>query len=76
MGHKLIDGVLWLLKVTIALAILFVLLANVSLGGASGFAADVLDGVGGTVKQLPDIVRDARGAGSGPAPTTTTRPPR
>lgn len=76
MGHKIIDGILWLLKVTIALTILFILLANVSLGGASGFAADVLSGVGGTVRQLPDIISDARSGSGGQSTPTTTRPPR
>lgn len=63
MGHKIVDGILWLVKVVIGLTIVLVILANApGLGGVGSFASDVLTGVGGTIVQLPDILRDARAA--------------
>ena len=64
----------WVIKATIILAVAVIVLAKIPAGAASDFAGGMLSGVGGTVRQLPDIVREARGAGSAPAPTTTTRP--
>jgi hypothetical protein len=63
MGHKIIDGILWLVKVVIGLTIVLVILANApGTGDIGSFAGDVLHGVGGTIVQLPDILKDARGA--------------
>jgi hypothetical protein len=63
MGHKIVDGILWLVKVVIGLTIVLVILANApGTGDIGSFAGDVLTGVGGTIVQLPDILRDARGA--------------
>jgi hypothetical protein len=63
MGHKILDIFMWALKVTIGLAIAVLIIRNLPEGTPGGVGLNVaLDGIFGTIGQLDDLVREARGA--------------
>jgi hypothetical protein len=62
MGHKILDIFAFALKVVVGIAIVLLIVSAIPPSSGQGAISEALQGIGGAIGQLDDLIRDIRNA--------------